>query len=87
MLRGGKQQQKAVGHLGKYNVVGMNFAGHRLRCAKIKLSFYFTPLSHLKAENLVTLIPDKPSQLQAFQDEHSQNEHSYPPAPFPKCSS
>lgn len=25
MLRGGKQQQKAVEHLGKYNVVGMNF--------------------------------------------------------------
>lgn len=52
VVSGGKQQQKAIGHLGKYSVDGMNFTGHRLRGAQIKLGFCFTPLLHLKAENL-----------------------------------
>lgn len=38
-----KATMKCSGNLGKYNVVGINFTGHRLRCAKMKLSFYFIP--------------------------------------------
>lgn len=90
MFLGEKQQQKAIEHLWKYHVVGMNFTGHRFTCAEMKFSFYFIPLFSLQSRKLSHPDSRKNSVnfvFQVFQDQHSENWASYLPAPSPQGSS